>query len=229
MKKKSLDRREIPVKFRRPCLSTRLHVVFTLFLVLLVTMPSFAQDKKVSLHVKSESLSTILIQIKDASGERIIFNENQLEKVTKENVSFKDLPVKEAIDFVLKGTGFKCEVLDGVYVIKKDVQRPPVDALTITGQVVDIYKTPLPGVTVRIKNTTIGVATDMDGKYTLTVADGTENPTLVFSFVGMESQEIEYSGKNIINVILKEDAAEIEEVVVTGMFTRRAESYTGSM
>ena len=137
-------------------------------------MPSFAQDKKVSLHVKSESLSTILIQIKDASGERIIFNENQLEKVTKENVSFKDLPVKEAIDFVLKGTGFKCEVLDGVYVIKKDVQRPPVDALTITGQVVDIYKTPLPGVTVRIKNTTIGVATDMDGKYTLTVADGTE-------------------------------------------------------
>ena len=228
MKKKSLDRREIPVKFRRPCLSMRLHVVFTLFLVLLVTMPSFAQDKKVSLHVKSESLSTILIQIKDASGERIIFNENQLEKITKENVSFKDLPVKEAIDFVLKGTGFKCEVLDGVYVIKKDVQRPPVDALTITGQVVDIYKTPLPGVTVRIKNTTIGVATDMDGKYTLTVADGTENPTLVFSFVGMESQEIEYSGKNIINVTLKEDAAEIEEVVVTGMFTRRAESYTGS-
>lgn len=68
----------------------------------------------------------------------------------------------------------------------------------------------------------------MDGKYTLTVADGTENPTLVFSFVGMESQEIEYSGKNIINVTLKEDAAEIEEVVVTGMFTRRAESYTGS-
>lgn len=83
MKKKSLDRREIPVKFRRPCLSMRLHVVFTLFLVLLVTMPSFAQDKKVSLHVKSESLSTILIQIKDASGERIIFNENQLEKITK--------------------------------------------------------------------------------------------------------------------------------------------------
>lgn len=79
------------------------------------------------------------------SGERIIFNENQLEKITKENISFKDLPVKEAIDLVLKGTGFKCELLDGVYVIKREVKQNQVKALVITGQVVDVHKNPLPG------------------------------------------------------------------------------------
>ena len=206
----------------------RVHVIFTLFLALLVATPSFAQSKKVSLNVKSETLSKILISIKDASGERIIFNENQLEKITKENISFKDLPVKEAIDLVLKGTGFKCELLDGVYVIKREVKQNQVKALVITGQVVDVHKNPLPGVTVRIKNTNIGVATDIDGKYSITIADGNETPTLVFSFVGMTTQEVVYAGKNEINVTLQDEASEIGEVVVTGLFTRRAESFTGA-
>ena len=92
----------------------------------------------------------------------------------------------------------------------------------------DIKKNPLPGVTVRVKNTAIGVSTDLNGKYTLSLAEGSENLTLVFSFVGMESQEIGYTGKNVINVTLKENAVEMDEVVITGMFARKTESFTGS-
>ena len=86
----------------------------------------------------------------------------------------------------------------------------------------------MPGVTVRVKNTAIGVSTDLNGKYTLSLAEGSENLTLVFSFVGMESQEIGYTGKNVINVTLKENAVEMDEVVITGMFARKTESFTGS-
>ena len=68
----------------------------------------------------------------------------------------------------------------------------------------------------------------MDGNYTITVAEGNEKPVLVFSFVGMNTQEITYAGKDIINVTLQDEASEIYEVVVTGMFTRKEECLTGA-
>ena len=228
MKKKLPDRRKVHAYYKKKFQGMRLYAFFTLFLVCLMTIPSFAQSKRVSLDIKSEALSKILITIKNASGERIIFNENQLATIRKENISFENLPVKEAIDRVLRETDFKCELLDGVYVIKRSTKQLQVKSLNITGQVVDIKKNPLPGVTVRVKNTAIGVSTDLNGKYTLSLAEGSENLTLVFSFVGMESQEIGYTGKNVINVTLKENAVEMDEVVITGMFARKTESFTGS-
>ena len=227
MKKKLPDRRKVHAYYKKKFQGMRLYAFFTLFLVCLMTIPSFAQSKRVSLDIKSEALSKILITIKNASGERIIFNENQLATIRKENISFENLPVKEAIDRVLRETDFKCELLDGVYVIKRSTKQLQVKSLNITGQVVDIKKNPLPGVTVRVKNTAIGVSTDLNGKYTLSLAEGSENLTLVFSFVGMESQEIGYTGKNVINVTLKENAVEMDEVVITGMFARKTESFTG--
>ncbi len=228
MKKNQFDRRGVPVNFRKTCLIMKTYVIFTLFFTLFISNAVFGQVKTVTLNVKSESVSDVLIRIKDVTGEQIIFNENQLEKVICRNISLKDVPVKDAIDAVLKGKGFNCEVIDGVYVIKRAAENQQVKALKITGKVTDSGKNPLPGVTVRIKNTTIGVATDMDGNYTISVADGNEKPVLVFSFVGMNTQEIAYAGKDVINVTLQDEASEIDEVVVTGMFTRKTESYTGS-
>lgn len=100
--------------------------------------------------------------------------------------------------------------------------------LRLHGKVTDERKNPLPGVTVRIKDVLIGVATDKDGKYSILVPKRIAKPVLVFSFVGMTSKEIPYSGNDEINVILVEEQAEINEVVVTGMFNRRVESFTGA-
>ena len=63
---------------------------------------------------------------------------------------------------------------------------------------------PLPGVTVRIKGTNIGVVSDNDGHYELTLPAGTD-PTLIFSFVGMLSQEAKYTGQRELNIILHEN------------------------
>ena len=55
-----------------------------------------------------------------------------------------------------------------------------------------------------------------------------EDFLLIYSFIGMESQEIKYQGKDTINVVLREDVKQVDEVVVTGIFTRKKESFTGS-
>ena len=79
-----------------------------------------------------------------------------------------------------------------------------------------------------MKGTTLGTSTDMEGKFTLMLPDQ-KDLRLIFSFIGMESQEIAYTGQKELRVVMKEAQTEVEEVVVTGMFTRKANSYTGSV
>ena len=72
----------------------------------------------------------------------------------------------------------------------------------------------IPGATVLVKSTSNGVITDVDGKYSLNVKDG---KILVFSFVGMKTQEIPIENKTIINVVLEPETKSLEGVVVTAM------------
>mgnify|MGYP003292215928 CR=1 FL=1 len=101
--------------------------------------------------------------------------------------------------------------------------------LLIRGSVKDADGFPLPGVTVQIKGTSQGTTTDEDGEYYIMVK-GVENPVLVFSFVGMETQEVPFQkGKHRINVVLEESEQQLKEVVVNGIYTRNIESFTGSV
>ena len=97
---------------------------------------------------------------------------------------------------------------------------------TITGTVTDQNGDPVPGVTVSVPGTTVGTATDLDGKYSLTVPEGS---TLVFSFIGFASQSIVVGGRSVIDVVLVEDVSSLEEVVVVGYGTQRRSDLTGSV
>jgi hypothetical protein len=84
---------------------------------------------------------------------------------------------------------------------------------TVSGKVTDDNGESLPGVNVVIKGTTTGATTDLDGNYRLTVEDGA---TLVFSYVGFETQEIEVGARSIIDLTLG-GVTELQEVVVTAL------------
>lgn len=99
--------------------------------------------------------------------------------------------------------------------------------ISITGQVTDQDDgLPMPGATVRIKGGT-GAITDVDGRYSLSVAD--ENAVLIFSFVGYVTQEITVGNQTVINVALVPDVANLEEVVVIGYGTSTKKELTGSV
>ncbi len=98
---------------------------------------------------------------------------------------------------------------------------------TVQGTVTDDTGAPLPGVTVVVKGTTQGTITDVDGNYLLNVpADAN---TLVFSYIGMLSQEIEIGDQTTINVTLEPDVIGVDEVVVVGYGTRMKEELTGAV
>lgn len=98
---------------------------------------------------------------------------------------------------------------------------------TITGTVIDQSGLPLPGVSVLIKGTSTGTVTAVDGTYSL--SNVPSSATLVFSFIGMESQEILVGNQKSINVTLLEDALMLEEVVAIGYGTQKKETLTGSI
>ena len=98
--------------------------------------------------------------------------------------------------------------------------------VTISGTVVDTNGVPIPGVTVSVPGTSIGTATDLDGKYSLSVPDGA---TLVFSFIGFVSQTISVGDRSLIDVTLAEDVSSLEEVVVVGYGTQKRANITGSV
>ncbi|WPP50014.1 SusC/RagA family TonB-linked outer membrane protein [Catalinimonas niigatensis] len=90
---------------------------------------------------------------------------------------------------------------------------------SISGKVTDAENSPIPGVNVLVKGTTQGTITDIEGDYRLNVPENTE--TLVFSFVGYETQEVSISGRSTINVNLALDARQLGEVVVTALGVER--------
>jgi len=98
-------------------------------------------------------------------------------------------------------------------------------AATITGTVTDSYGNPLPGVTIIIKGTTTGTITDINGVFTLHVSDG--NAILVFSYIGYKTEEVKISTYDPLNIVMREEVAALQEVVVTGDASRADRALSG--
>ncbi|MDR1723566.1 MAG: carboxypeptidase-like regulatory domain-containing protein, partial [Tannerella sp.] len=99
--------------------------------------------------------------------------------------------------------------------------------IRITGVVTDPTGESLPGVTISVNGTTIGTATDADGKYAITVPSA--NSVLKFSYIGYAVQEQAVGSRTVINITMNEDALTLEEVVVVGYGTQKKASLTSAI
>ncbi|MFV0553822.1 MAG: SusC/RagA family TonB-linked outer membrane protein, partial [Mangrovibacterium sp.] len=98
---------------------------------------------------------------------------------------------------------------------------------SVSGKVVDTKGQSMPGVTVLLKNTTNGLITDVDGKYS--ISNVPTDGVLVFTFVGMQPQEVAVGGRSEINVTMEEEATGLDEVVVVGYGVQKKSNLTGSV
>src|SRR5512133_643859 len=94
------------------------------------------------------------------------------------------------------------------------------EPITVTGIISDMSGSPIAGVNVVVKGANRGTISDANGKYTLTV--NPTDKTLIFSFIGMETQEIALKGRTVINVVLVENTMSLEEVVVSKREARKS-------
>ena len=193
-----------------------------------------AQEQKVSINVEQADISLVFQQIKEQTGLNFMYNTEQLKGLSPVTLHVANGTVEEALKKLFAGQPFEWQYDDNYIIIKKkEVKGEEIRAVQVRGIVRDPKHLPLPGVTVLVQEdevgVTIGTATDVDGHYALTVPVlGDEAFSLAFSFVGFETQEVKYAGKETINVVLKEDIQEMNEVVVTGYGNVSKGNYTGA-
>lgn len=200
---------------------------FLLFLALLsfqLSASTYSQNAKLTLSFSDVSLRDLFSAIRKQSGYTFVYNVDDIRNIRVSMVDVKEAPLDEALNECLKNTRLSYVIEDNVIIVTPQ----NVKSYKISGVVRDDKGTPLPGVTVLIKGTQMGTATDADGKFTFTVVNP-DKTTLLFSFIGMKTKEMAAGVDKPINVVLEEDATEMEEVIVnSGYFQKTRESFTGS-
>ena len=189
-----------------------------------------AQHARMSLELKGVTLEEVIWALEKKSDITFFYNVTDVAGSNKVDAVFKDAPLEKILTEVLRGTNLSYEIQGKVVVIKRYLSSPVSDSLksvTINGVVKDSHGNGLPGVTVVLKGTTTGVATANDGDFSITIPKR-DSVVLVFSFVGMTTKEVVWKGEKTLNVVLLDEVSEMEEVVITGIFTRKAESFTGA-
>ena len=176
---------------------------------------SFSQQK-INLDVKNETLLHVLDILQEQSGYTFLFSSEDVKDVKGISLQVQGEGLFDVLKKCLVGTGLVFEINEHLVVLRREDVKNSMQQrkyIRIVGNVTDLRKQPMPGVTIMVKGLTVGTATDMNGKYTLSLPE-MKNLILVYSFVGMESQEVKYTGQDTINIVLKEAVSEMDEVTV---------------
>jgi iron complex outermembrane receptor protein len=191
----------------------------------------FAQ--KISLSVKDASLREVITKIRKQTKIDILYNNGAVSGVKPITLTVENEDLTTVLDECFKDQPLTYRIINNSILItqKPAMQQQEQSVVqsvntTVSGKVTGENGQPLPGVTVKVKNTTTSVASDNNGEYKINVPDG---GTLIFSFIGYDTQEIKVNSQAKINVSLKAQNAGLNEVVVIGYGTSKKSDLTGSV
>ena len=186
--------------------------------------------ERISVSFRNASLAEVLQRIKQQTGYYILYNSDAVRGIGGISFSKADAPVREVLDEALRGTRLEYSIDDDTIVIRarsgggnaSAPQKAP--DKVVSGRVTDTAGAPLVGVNILIQGTATGVVSGSDGGFSIRMPEGRDN--LIFSHIGYVSQTLPSAQTRLVRLV--QDEQEIENVVVTGIFTRKKESYTGS-
>ncbi len=195
-----------------------------LLILMLFALPAQSAIAQLTIRISnSSSLGTVIKQIQSQSKYQF-FYDDILASMRVGALDVKNVSLVEVLNQALKGKDVVYKIEDNVVYLSKTntptVAKTDQQQQKVTGKVVDASNEPLIGVSVLEKGTTNGTITDFDGNYTLTVGS---RAVLKYSYVGYQTVEVPVNDKKTIDVVMKEDAQALEEVVVTALGIKRSE------
>ncbi|MDN5285849.1 MAG: SusC/RagA family TonB-linked outer membrane protein [Mucilaginibacter sp.] len=207
-------------------LAMKLTVIIIIAALTNVSAKSYSQI--VTLHQKNTTVAKVLRSIEKQTGYHFLYDKQDVSKAGDINIEVANVSLEEALDQCFKDQPLTYKIFQQTIVVKKKDAgiANNIAAFKVQGTVSDA-KGPLPGVSVRVKGSSVGTVTDVNGKYSLNAPDG--NGTLVFSFVGYNTQEVAIANKAQLDVILVENQKALSEVVVVGYGTQKRVDVTGSV
>ncbi len=204
---------------------------FLLSTFTLLASGTYSQSKTFTIARQNTLIKDVLSEIEDQSGYFFIYNNEFVDVYQRIDIDVKEQSINNLLDriFADQNIQYRIEnrkiILSPSSSLKRLQQKQQQES--VNGKVTDSNGAPLPGVTVVLKGTVTGTITDFDGNFS--IGSVPDDATIVFSFVGMKSQEIAVAGQSRINVVLEEESIGLEQVVVTGYQTQRKADLTGSV
>ncbi len=207
----------------------KLSALFVLLFCMNLSAGVLAQETLLTVEVENGSIRDVMQTIKQQSDYTFVYNVEEVGHLANISIHMKHAAVRAILDECLKGSGLEYSIHENVIVIRKMIAPKQDEVRKIKGIVTDKQKEPLPGVTVMIKGTTLGVSTNAEGRFELAQPKDTSDIELIISFIGMKTRTIRYKGEELLTVVMEEDTQEMEEVVVTGYQKINRKKNTGSI
>lgn len=227
--------------FTRSCLKyrflrkiwMRMKLIMLLLLIAvgpLIASDGYAQSTKLSVNHSNTSIKSVLNEIEENSEYFFLYNSKLVDVDRSVSITVKNRKIDEILDALFQKTDVVYTIVDRQIVLtnkSEAANQSFQSSVTIKGKVVDNKGFPLPGVSISVKGTTHGTVTSNNGEYVL--AKVPTGSILVFSFVGMKTQEVTVSNKTEINITLSEENIGMDEVVVVGYGSVKKRDLTGSV
>ena len=244
MKQKINSKTIIPKRYDRILKIMKISALFFFLCTFCVLGENtYSQSNEVSLNLKNVAIKDAISEIEKETGYVFIFNEDvEIKLRDRVTIDAQNKTIEVVLAQLLKDTDLDYSIIakqitiyvknrrENVYVTTSTVPikiEPQQQDKTVKGKVTDGLGEPLPGITIIVKGTSIGTTSDVDGGFVL--SNIPNDAVLVFSFVGMRTQEIPVAGNRTINVVLEEEILSLDEVIVIGYGTARRQDYTGSV
>ena len=200
-------------------------LLFAIFSVMALGSPSKAQQiltREVSIKLSNVSLKTVLVEIEKQSGVRFVYSNNTIQLNKDVSIEVNREALHSVLPKLLFPNQIRYEVIEEQIILKKSKEQTNVfpsekevvvEDEKVSGKISSEKGEALVGVSILVKGTARGTVTDAEGKFSIVAKEG---EVLVFSFIGYKKEEIKVSAKQVIALTLKEDNAQLGEVVVIG-------------
>lgn len=227
MKKKRLLLRRGKIKFPLRWVCGLLSLI-TLALLLPIMQTQAQEQARFDLRMQQADLRQVIEKVRELSHLSFTYQFDDIKPYTGINIDVKQKTVAEILDECLKNTKLAWRQVDKTVIIYKRVANAPARAVTVKGFVYDTGKQPLPGVTVRVVEMSVGTATNEKGWFSIDLP--LKKGTLEFSFVGFKKQRVEFSEKtDTLRIVLEEDVSGLDEVVVRAYSTQNKREVVSSI
>ena len=194
-------------------LKTKMKISLFLFLLINLTFAKSLSQDKITMNIESGTIFEVIDEIESNTDYKFIYITNVYDFEKRISINVIDQSIKLVLDMIFDNK-LEYEVLGKKIILIKStpVKNNEINTdndqdelqKTISGSITDKDGNPLPGATIVVVGTDNGTSSDFDGNYEINLPDGEQ--TLVFSYLGFKTQEVEINGRSNINVVLEIDS-----------------------
>jgi hypothetical protein len=181
---------------------------------------------RINIARQNAAFEEVVREIEAQSNYTFIYSTEAAQAIGRVTVNLANANIRTALDVVLNGKPYTYQI-DGNAVILRPRPQITTQRQRISGTVVDTEGRPILGASVVVVGSpSVGISTDAQGRFEIDMPAG--RTVLQVSFIGMKTKQVDVSEQTEIRVVMTELAQSVEQVIVTGIFNKAPESYTGA-